>query len=257
MKTLYLFLALLLSANLMAQSGKVIYEEKYKIDMSEQIAKLEEMPGMEEMVERLKKMRSEGKKTLEFKGSESIYRNYDATEDSEVSWSSDDGQMEMRVVMMRPENKLYKNIESNEVVDQRDLMGKTFIIEQEAETQAWKIIPEQEVVAGHLCQKASMIKDSVEYFAWFTTQAPYAFGPNSFSGLPGLVLRVEAADESLKIRAVQVDLEAEVENIEKPTKGKKVSQEEFEEIRREKMKEMREMRGGNRGGGMHMRIERD
>ena len=48
-----------------------------------------------------------------------------------------------------------------------------------------------------------------------------------------------------------------MENIEKPTKGKKVSQEEFEEIRREKMKEMREMRGGNRGGGMHMRIERD
>lgn len=258
MKRILVLLALIPTLAI-AQSGRIIYEENFKIDMSKQVERLKEMGGMDEMIKKLEESSSKTKRTLVFKDGESLYRNFDADEDLEVNWTSEDGGMEMQIVMVRPESKFYRNTTTGEFVEQQDLFGKQFIIKEDRPKAAWKITGEQLAIGEYVCQKATYTKDSNTVVAWFTTQIPASLGPQAFHGLPGLILKAEARNGQLTIEAKDINLEYEVEEIKIPTKGKEVSRAEFDQIREDKLAEMREMRGGGRGrgnGGMHIEIDR-
>jgi GLPGLI family protein len=90
--------------------------------------------------------------------------------------------------------------------------------------------------------------------AWYTPEIPVNQGPENYWGLPGLILEVN--DGKTVILCSKVVLNSKVKaEIKAPTKGKVISQKEFDETVIKKMEEFREMnqgRGGN--GGMHMRI---
>jgi len=66
------------------------------------------------------------------------------------------------------------------------------------------------------------------------------------AGLPGLILKVDAMDGMFVAEAIEVNFRTlEEGEIEKPSKGKEVTKEEFDKIMMVKMKEMREMFGGS------------
>ncbi|MBC8986350.1 GLPGLI family protein [Pedobacter sp. N36a] len=46
-------------------------------------------------------------------------------------------------------------------------------------------------MASYLCQKASLSFRGRDYIAWFTTDVPVNDGPWKFSGLPGLIVKIE------------------------------------------------------------------
>jgi GLPGLI family protein len=54
----------------------------------------------------------------------------------------------------------------------------------------WKILAEQGNISGYLCTKATTNYAGRDYEAWFTTEVPIADGPYVFSGLPGLVVKL-------------------------------------------------------------------
>jgi GLPGLI family protein len=54
------------------------------------------------------------------------------------------------------------------------------------------------------CQKATILYDSIKYFAWFTTKLPYNAGPEQFRGLPGLILKVFNKEESLGFEVIEI-----------------------------------------------------
>lgn len=84
---------------------------------------------------------------------------------------------------------------------------------------------------------------------WYTPEIPISQGPSDFWGLPGLILEVNNGRTAILCTKIILNAE-EKEIIKAPSKGKVVSQEEFDEIRIEKTKEMSErFRGGNRGNG--------
>ena len=86
--------------------------------------------------------------------------------------------------------------------------------------------------------------------AWFTPMIPVPSGPNQYNGLPGMILHMDFDDGIRQITAVDIVLkDLEKDLIVKPTKGKKVSEEEFDKIREEKIKEMEEEFGGRGGRG--------
>ena len=96
--------------------------------------------------------------------------------------------------------------------------------------------------------------------AWFTMQIPVSLGPEKYKGLPGLILELNTDFKARRgsgrrsITASKVELkELSAGTIEKPSKGKKVTREEFREIMKEKMQEMRENRGKGGRGGIIMR----
>ena len=55
----------------------------------------------------------------------------------------------------------------------------------------WKIQDETDTLLGYMVQKAVCSFRSRDYTAWFAPQLPMQAGPWKFSGLPGLILKVE------------------------------------------------------------------
>ena len=117
----------------------------------------------------------------------------------------------------------------------------------------FKSAKEQKQILDFVCQKAIYTKDTMVVEAWFTPQIPIANGPDLHGQLPGMILMVSMENGKRTITATEVKFE-KIDSIllEKPTKGKKISQAEFKKIQEEKMKEMG---GGN--GRTVIRIEID
>ena len=188
-------------------------------------------------------------KILFIKGDESLYRdtNEDDTDSTiESEEETEDGTVRMKMIIARPENKLYKNATSGKMVDSRDFMGRKFLIDGEIKAYEWKLTGEQEEILGYACQKATFQKEEDTIEAWFTMQIPVSNGPDNYGQLPGLILKVVSDNGDREIVATNVKLETIAEDaIEIPTKGKKVSQEEYDAIVEKKTKEMEEENGGN------------
>lgn len=55
----------------------------------------------------------------------------------------------------------------------------------------WKILPETAVIGSYKTQKAETDFAGRRWNAWFTTEIPFQDGPYKFSGLPGLIVKVE------------------------------------------------------------------
>lgn len=91
----------------------------------------------------------------------------------------------------------------------------------------------------------------IEVTAWYTMDIPIGQGPAHYWGLPGLILEIQDDRTTLLCSKIVLNPQ-EAEEIEEPSKGKKVAQAEFDEIIQKKMKEMQErFRAGNRGGEGH------
>lgn len=91
------------------------------------------------------------------------------------------------------------------------------------------------------------IPKEVEVTAWFTPQIPVSNGPGEYAGLPGLILELNFYRTTLLCSKIVMNPK-ESEKIEPPTKGKKVTREEYTKIVKEKTEELREnFRGGGNG----------
>ena len=87
--------------------------------------------------------------------------------------------------------------------------------------------------------------------AWYTPEIPVSQGPEGYWGLPGLILEVNDGKTIILCSKVVLNPKEKIE-IKASTKGKVISQKEFDEAVVKKMEEWREMnqgRGGNGGMG--------
>ncbi|MEQ3661803.1 MAG: GLPGLI family protein [Flavobacterium sp.] len=83
--------------------------------------------------------------------------------------------------------------------------------------------------------------------AWYSPEIPVNQGPENYWGLPGLILEVNDGKTSILCSKIVLNTKDKVE-IKAPTKGKQVTQKEYDEIVTKKMEEMREVDGNQRGG---------
>jgi GLPGLI family protein len=92
--------------------------------------------------------------------------------------------------------------------------------------------------------------------AWYTMDIPVNQGPEGYWGLPGLILEVNDGKTTILCSKIVLNPKDKVE-IKAPTKGKLVTQKEYDDIVTKKMQEMIEMNQGQGGrGGMQMRMGR-
>jgi GLPGLI family protein len=96
----------------------------------------------------------------------------------------------------------------------------------------------------------------VTIMAWYTPEIPVNQGPESYWGLPGLILEVNDGKTVILCSKVVLNTKEKVE-IKAPAKGKVISQKEYDETVVKKMEEMREMNQGQGArGGMEIRMGR-
>lgn len=146
-----------------------------------------------------------------------------------------------------PENKTFFDLNNNKCFDQREFMGKKFLIESDLKTHTWKITGQQKEIAGYPCLEAELTNSETKnkVMAWFCPSLPVSIGPLALGNLPGLILAVNINNGESLITAEKIELGSIDEKVlVKPTEGKKVSKKEFREIVDAKRKEMQEENGG-------------
>ena len=90
--------------------------------------------------------------------------------------------------------------------------------------------------------------------AWYCPEIPVNQGPENYWGLPGLILEVNDGKTVMLCTKIVMNAKDKVE-IKPATKGKQVTQTEYNDIVKKKMEEMQEMNsgpGGQQRGGFRM-----
>ncbi len=251
MKVLNLLVILFFPLFLFGQNqGKIVYQDLTELDI--------ELPPERQQYASMIPKEFKSVMELYFNDTESYYK-----EDETAAEESEDNPFGGKTRRWRmgggSSAKYYFNTAENKTLIADNMMDKEFLITSEIEKHEWKVSPDQAEIAGYVCMKAETVIDSTNVIAWFTPQIPISIGPGKYTGLPGAILKVEtetafkrgnfAKGKSFKtILATSVEMNDFDDQIEVPKKGKKVSPDEFDAIRKEKMEEMRKMWQGNKGG---------
>ena len=102
-------------------------------------------------------------------------------------------------------NTIYTDIRTKSSVNEKMVFGETYLVKDSARKIKWKITDETREIAGYTCRRANGIYlDSVYVVAFYTTRIPVAGGPESFNGLPGMILGVALPHENVTWFATKV-----------------------------------------------------
>lgn len=231
------FLPLLLAAfNLQAQqtSGTVTYLQTLQLSID--AAALPEGFGA------MLPSKHEVEKVLYFNPEATLYENKPLSkEEKSKEYRQED--VSIRIDRQLPEEQVYTDLKNKKVTEQKDLMGRMFLIARDAEAPRWKTTGRQKKILDLPCMEAST-GDSIT--AWYTTAIPVNAGPETFRGLPGLILELNAGSR-LQFLATSLSpaTPAAQQRIKPPVKGKRVTDKEFEKLAAEKAEALRKQFGGN------------
>jgi GLPGLI family protein len=119
-------------------------------------------------------------------------------------------------------NIVYSDLSAASTVTQKSVYGDEFLVKDSLKKITWKITDETREIAGYPCRRANGIfMDSIYVVAFYTDKIPVCGGPESFSGLPGMILGVALPHENMTWFATKVnDMSETPATIAPPKKGK-------------------------------------
>jgi len=259
--------------------GKAYYMSKTTMD-------LDQWGGREMSPERKKQIQERMKSFLEkeyiltFNKSESIYK-----EDEKLE-APGQGRG-FRFGGFGGSGTRYKNIKEGKMLESTEFYGKNFLVKEELKKPEWELGNETKQIGKYTCFKATLVKKIDEFdwaamrrrrgrnndnekpkdtsnmrkvseeiempkeitvTAWYTPQIPVSNGPGEYWGLPGLILKINAARTTILCSEIVMNPQEKVE-IDAPDKGKEVTRDEYNNIVKKKMQEMREMFRSRRNRG--------
>jgi GLPGLI family protein len=162
------------------------------------------------------------------------------------------------VLMVSPSGggaTLYKNV-AGTYLQEQEMMGKEYLIKGKVESFEWELSEETKKIGGFTAQKASFtkivrsrrsstgrtemenLKNTIQVIVWFTPEIPVSHGPEYYFGLPGLILEVQNQGTTLICEKIELNPTADPVVIERPSKGKQITQLEFQVIEQQGMKQM-------------------
>ena len=169
---------------------------------------------------------------------------------------------------------LYKNTKNKNFLETSDSFGKLFLISGELQPYEWEMTSETKQIGRYSCYKAIAKRESTQISisevngekeekeekktqtitAWYTPEIPVTHGPDDYWGLPGLIMEISNGSRVLVCNKVVLNPKEDF-SIEIPTKGKKVTDEEYEVIMKEHVEKMNKMYGGGKRKGKGANIE--
>jgi GLPGLI family protein len=121
-------------------------------------------------------------------------------------------------------NVVFTDLTTNLYTTQKKVFEEVFLVRDTTRKITWKITDETREIAGYVCRRANaVIMDSVYVVAFYTDQIPVSSGPESFTGLPGMILGVALPHDSMTWFATKVtDVAVPPNKLVPPAKGKPV-----------------------------------
>jgi GLPGLI family protein len=202
------------AAGAQIQEGKIVYEEK--IDLHRRM----QDEQMKAMVPQFRTSKFE----LNFADNQSMYTMQE--EEPDIAENTDHGGIVMRFAGANTE--YYKNFVTQKQVEKRELGDKDYIIEDSLRHINWKLVDETKTILGYHCKKATgKTERGSDVEAWYTEDIPVSSGPETFNGLPGMILQVDINKQEFLITAVSVEKSADKKGLKAPSKGKKITPGDF------------------------------
>jgi GLPGLI family protein len=248
-------------------TGRAYYKSISKISIKMDSTKMN--PEQMAQIQASLKKQMEQNYTLSFTQTESMWKQ-DASLGSGPATASSGGAVFM-VASSGEGSTLYKNVSGN-YLQQQEMMGKEYLIQDKAEPFEWELSEETKKIGNYTAQKASFtkivdsrrfstgmtemenVKDTIQVTVWFTPEIPVSHGPEYYFGLPGLILEVQNQGRTLICEKIELNPSADPVVIEKPSKGKEITQAEFKTVQEEGMKQMMNRYQGKPGDGTQMTI---
>jgi GLPGLI family protein len=200
---------------------------------------------------------------LSFGNNRSLWRH--AEEEVQNNDFNNNG-MQIRMMGAGNDDISFCDFAAGQKVEQREFFDKKFIVTDSIKQLNWKIGGDTKIILGHVCQKATAartgkrtqmtmengnmerkeINDTTLIVAWFTTDIPVPAGPEVQGQLPGLILALDMNNGRVVYQALEISPKVDLASIKEPTKGKKVTPDQFL-VERNKM--MEDMQKNNQGRG--------
>lgn len=230
MKKLFLIISVMtaLFTQISVAQVKVTYLEKLKVtkQMEPQMAN----PKVAQMVkDKLKQM--DRSSSLYYNDGQSMY---------ELEKKQEEQTANVIVQSMGGIGCVYKDSKSQEIITQESILDRQFLIVEKMPVVTWVPDKETKKIGKFDCHKAHTEKGET---GWYCPDIKIADGPSIYSGLPGLILAVELEGKEYIMQSI--DFNYSKARIEKPTKGKKISRNDFIKLKDKKMKEMNISSGGS------------
>lgn len=95
-------------------------------------------------------------------------------------------------------NTIYTDLSTFKSVAQKKIYEESFLVTDSVRKINWKVTTETRDIAGYTCRRANaIIMDSIYVVAFYTDEIPVSGGPESFAGLPGMILGVALPHENI------------------------------------------------------------
>lgn len=171
------------------------------------------------------------KSKLVFNGETTAFLPEEAAIAPSSSWFSD-------FIQFSQSNSILTNLKSGTSTTQKKVYDETYMVSDSTRKINWKITDEYRNIAGYNCRRANaLVMDSVYVVAFYTDEIAISGGPESFSGLPGMILGLALPHEHVTWFATSVtDVPVTADKLKIPTKGKPVNNKQLHDILKSALK---------------------
>ena len=123
------------------------------------------------------------------------------------------------------DNTVFSDLETKKGISRKNVFEEGFLVQDSIRTIRWKITDETRNIAGFNCRRANaIIMDSIYVVAFYTDEIIAEGGPESFTGLPGMILGVSLPHNHVSWFATKVEaVSVSDAQVTPPLKGKKVN----------------------------------
>jgi len=243
------------------KEGKIIYQRTTHLQIVTSDGPGEETPVQNTRIDKFE---------MNFANGQMIWKQMDDDiEDDDMATGG--GGIMIRTIGGGVDDAVFCDFEKARRVEVREFFEKKFVISDSIRRGNWKLSDETKTILNHLCRKATSqrigkrmmmtmdngkmerkeMDDTSSIVAWFTTDIPVPVAPEMQGQLPGAILEMETTNGRTIYTALEISPKADITTIKEPTKGKKVTPDEFT---RERNKMMDEMEQNNQGGNIRIRV---
>ncbi len=260
------------TATAQMKEGKISYERK--INMHRNLPD----PQMKSMIPEFRTDKFE----LIFNESVSLFRSVvDEEAPDPFANAGGGGGGGMRMNFRMPTANTFTDVAKQMQYEERAFFEKEFLIVDSLKQYKWKLSEETKTIAKQLCKKATTMitapqmrmrvsiggpgnntdttantpraPKETELVVWYAENIPVSFGPDSYSGLPGVIMEIDQDNGANVTTAVEVSAKYPKKELVAPTKGEKMNRAQFQENMQKLMQDM-QRGGGIRMGGTAIRI---
>lgn len=127
---------------------------------------------------------------------------------------------------------VFTDFNTQQQTAQKNVFEDVFLVKDSLRQINWKITTETREIAGYSCRRANaIVLDSLYAVAFYAEQIPVSGGPESFTGLPGMILGIALPHENITWFARTVtEQPIEAKAVLPPVKGKQTDTKGLKEI---------------------------